>query len=142
MKNFAAKIYNPNVGLLLIRIALGIVFIYHGLGKFENMEDTIKFFSLLDLPVFFAYLVATVEFFGGLFLLLGLFVEISAAILAVVMFMAIVLAKYANGFAGMTGRPGYELDLVLFLVLLGVACLGPGRFALKKFWVKDVSSLG
>ena len=137
MKNFATKIYNPNMGLLFIRIALGIVFLYHGLGKFQNMEDAVKFFSMIDLPVFLAYLVATIEFFGGLALLFGVFVEVSASILAVVMFMAIVLAKYANGFAGMPGRPGYELDFVLLFTLLGVACLGSGRFALKKFWAKD-----
>ncbi len=141
IKNFATKIYNPNLGLLFIRVAVGIVFLYHGLGKFQDMEGTIKVFSMLDLPVFLAYLVATIEFVGGLFILLGLFVEVFASLLAVVMFMAIVLAKYSNGFAGMPGRPGFELDFVLFLVLLGVACLGSGRFALKKFWVKDVSSL-
>lgn len=141
MKNFATKIYNPNLGLLFIRIALGVVFLFHGLGKFQHMDDAVKFFSMLDLPVFLAYLVATVEFVGGLALLLGLFVEFFASILAVIMFMAIVLAKYANGFAGMPGRPGYELDFVLLFALLGIACLGAGRFALKKFWVKDVSSL-
>ncbi len=141
MKNFVTKMYNPNLGLLFIRIALGVVFLYHGLGKFQDMEGVVKFFSMLDLPVFLAYLVAIVEFVGGLALLLGLFVEFFASILAVVMFMAIVLAKYANGFAGMTGRPGYELDFVLLFALLGIACLGAGKFALKKFWVKDVSSL-
>ncbi len=137
MKNFATKIYNPNVGLLLIRIALGVVFLYHGLGKFQDMEGVVKFFSAIDLPVFLAYLVAIVEFFGGLALLLGVFVEVSASILAIVMFMAIVLTKYANGFAGMPGRPGYELDFVLFFALLGVAFLGSGRFAFKKFWAKE-----
>jgi putative oxidoreductase len=141
MKNFASKIYNPNVGLLLIRVALAVVFIYHGLGKFQNMAQTTGFFSMLNVPEVFAYVVAAAEFFGGIALLLGLFVEISAFLLAIVMFVAISLVKFGNGFAGMPGKAGYELDLVLFLVLLGVACLGSGRFALKKFWVKDVSSL-
>ena len=141
MKNLVTKIYNPNLGLLLIRVALAVVFIFHGLGKFQHMADTVTFFSKINIPVFFAYVVAAIEFFGGIALLFGVFVEISAILLAIVIFVAIISVKFSNGFAGMTGRPGYELDLVLLLVLVGMAFLGAGKYAVKRFWSNDQSTM-
>lgn len=116
---------NADLGILVIRLALAMVFIIHGLMKFQTMGKTIGFFGSLGLAPFFAYLVATVELFGGILLLLGVFTSFVAMALAVVMIFAILLVKVDKPFIG-----GYEFELTLMLVSLGVSLLGTGKYAI------------
>lgn len=108
-------------GLLLIRLGLAAVFLTHGISKFQNLDQTTAFFGMLGLSAFWVYLVATVETLGGAAMLLGYFSRFAGALLAVVMVVAIALAKWKMGFLG-----GYELDLTLLLAALGIAFAGPG----------------
>lgn len=62
---------NPDLGLLLLRLAVGIIFFVHGWAKFAEMANTIAFFGNLGLPSAVAYLVAAVELIGGLALIIG-----------------------------------------------------------------------
>jgi uncharacterized membrane protein YphA (DoxX/SURF4 family) len=112
-------------GLGLIRLALAVVFIFHGWQKWSNMDATVGFFGTLGLAPFFAYLVATVELLSGLAMLFGIWTRWAGYLIAIVMFFAIVLVK------GKLGFPGYELELTLFLTALGVALLGPGTCSLE-----------
>lgn len=115
---------NPDLGILLIRFALALVFIVHGLAKFQGMPETIMFFGSLGLVSAMAYFVATVELFGGILLLLGMFTPWTALILGVNMFFAIFLVKLGKPFLG-----GYEYDLTLMLVSFGVSLLGTGKYS-------------
>ncbi len=65
------KASSMNAGLLLVRLALAAVFLYHGITKFQNLDGTVAFFGQLGFAPFFAYLVATVETVGGAAMLLG-----------------------------------------------------------------------
>ena len=114
---------NPDLGIIIIRLALAMVFIVHGLMKFQAMEKTIGFFGSLGFAPFFAYFVASVEFFGGILLLLGVFTSWTAIALAFVMIFAILLVKIGKPFAG-----GYEFELTLMLVSLGLSLLGTGKY--------------
>lgn len=115
---------NPDLGLLLIRFALALVFIIHGLAKFQAMPDTIAFFGTFGLVPFMAYFVAAVELFGGIMLLLGMFTPWTAIVLGVNMFFAIFLVKLGKPFLG-----GYEYDLTLMLTSFGVSLLGTGKYS-------------
>lgn len=117
---------NVDVGLLLLRIAVGVTFIAHGWAKFQNLEGTVGFFAGLGLVALFVYLVAAVELLGGLAVLLGLFTDVAGIALAVVMVGAIVLVKLSKGFLG-----GFEYEAVLLLAALGIAFAGPGKYAVK-----------
>ena len=92
--------HKPELGLLFIRIALGLVFVVHGGMKFAAMDATIAFFAQLGLPAFMAWFVATVEVAGGLAMLAGMYVCIAGLLLAITMFVAIWLTKDLSKFAG------------------------------------------
>lgn len=117
---------NVDVGLLLLRIAVGVTFIAHGWAKFMNIEGTVGFFAGLGLAALFVYLVAAVELLGGLAVLFGIFTDVAGIALAIVMVFAMILVKFSMGFLG-----GYELDAILFLAALGIAFAGPGKYAVK-----------
>jgi len=100
----------------VLRIVLGIIFICHGFPKlFKNFAGTKAFFSSLGMHPAVAWVVAVgiLEFFGGILLLIGLFVQPVALLLMVDMFFAIVLVARKKGFIG-----GWEFELVLFVFVL------------------------
>jgi len=113
--------------LLLIRLSLASVFIFHGILKLTNMAGTIDFFSTLGLGVFFAWLVAILEVVSGGLMLLGLWTHVAGIILAIIMFFSIILAKSKSGL----GFLSFEFEFVLRLVALGIAMAGPGRWAVN-----------
>lgn len=112
---------------LVLRIALGIVFIAHGWGKVTGIEGTAAFFGDVGIPLssFFAYVVAAVEFGGGILVLLGLFTRVAAALIGIVMIVAIFTVKLSDGFLG-----GYELDFTLLCVAIALMLLGNGPVSL------------
>jgi len=57
---------NVDLGLLLIRIALAIVFIAHGWQKLQNSSGVVGFFGSLGFAPIFAYLVIIIELLGGI----------------------------------------------------------------------------
>ncbi|WP_199909941.1 DoxX family protein [Paenibacillus sp. CAA11] len=111
---------NYGIGLLLLRLVLGAVFLAHGITKFQNgIENTVAFFDSLGVPGFVAYATALIEVIGGVAMILGLGTRIVAALFAVIMVGAIVTARLAAGFVG-----GYEFELTL--LVLSVALLITG----------------
>ena len=125
------RLHNPDAGILLLRIALGIVFVFHGGMKFSSMEATIGFFASLGFAPFFAYLVATLEVVGGIVFLAGIFVRYVGLVLAVIVTVAIFKVRFVNGFSAANG--GYEYEFVLLLGSLAMATFGAGAYSLAKF---------
>lgn len=123
----AGRWLNPALGLFLLRLVVGLVFISHGVAKFQNMEGTITFFASLGMPAFLAYFVATVETLGGLALILGLFSRLAGILLAIVMVVAVYSVTWPSG-----GWTGSELELTLLASNLALALIGPGAWAIKK----------
>lgn len=122
---------NISLGLLLIRLAVGGVFIAHGLQKVLDLDMTVGFFTTVGLPAFLAYVVTAIELLGGIAVLLGLWTEIAGILIALVMVGAIYTVKGKMGFLG-----GYELDLTLMLAALALAVSGPGRYTVKRLLSK------
>lgn len=118
--------------MLLIRLALAAVFIAHGWSKIQDMAGTIGGFGTFGLAPFWAYLVAWVELLGGIAMLLGIFTKWAGWLLAIVMAAAIYFVKGSAGFLG-----GYEYELVLLLVALGVSFAGPGAYTINKLFGKE-----
>lgn len=114
------------VAPLFARITVGWVFLWSGWGKLNNLPQIIENFVGWGIPHanLLAPFVSGVEFFGGIFLLIGLFTRISAGALGITMLVAIRSAKWADvdSLETLLGFDEFEY-LALFLWL---AIAGPG----------------
>ena len=81
--------FNTDTGLLILRIGVGLIFILAGWEKVSNLSGTVSAFGAMGFAPFWAYLVAFVEFIGGIAVILGIYTRIAAALLAAVMVVAI-----------------------------------------------------
>jgi putative oxidoreductase len=119
------------LGLLAMRIVLGVTMIAHGFPKvFGGMQGPIHFISSLGLPWWSAYLSAYAEFFGGVLVIVGLFTRVAALALLIDMIVAILLVHLPHG---LTGEGGYQFPLSLAALSFALIFLGPGPIALDRF---------
>ncbi len=121
---------------LFARITVGWVFLLSGLGKLRNLPQVTENFVGWGIPFphFFTPLTSGIEFFGGLFLLLGLLTRISAGALGVTMIVAIKAAKWGDvdSLESLLGFDEFEY-LALFLWL---AIAGAGPLSLD-YWLES-----
>ena len=120
-----------------LRLALGIVFLMHGAQKMfgafggPGIAGTQGFMASLGvvLPGLIGIVVAAVEFFGGLLVLLGLFTRYASLLIAIDMLFAFILVHMKNGFF----LPmGFEFVFTLFLIAIALILTGAGKLSLEK----------
>lgn len=124
-----------DLGLLMIRAIVGVIFIFHGGQKLFglwNGSGLAAFAAMLEqlsvpVPAVAAVLVAACEFLGGIALVTGVYMRLATVPLLITMGVAVGLV-HRNAFA--ISDNGMEYALTLGVVLLGLALTGPGRFAL------------
>lgn len=131
------------VALLLVRVVVGVTMIAHGLNHWRGggrIEGTARWFSGLGLRYgrLQAWLSVLTEIGAGLLLVVGLLTPLACAAVISVMLVAGVLAHRPNGF--FVFKDGYEYVLVLSVVSLALAMLGPGRLSLDS--AADISLPG
>jgi putative oxidoreductase len=114
------------LGPLPIRILAGILFIAHGLPKFEDIEGTQGFFGSVGIPSELAIPIGLLEVIGGIFLLVGVVTRITAALFIIEMIGVTLIVKLSKGFVG-----GYELELLLMAVSISLLLTGPGRISIE-----------
>lgn len=112
------------LGLLLIRIAVGVVFFAHGYMKVNNLGMVEGMFVGFGLPGAIGVFIAWLEVAGGIALMLGILSRYFALAFAIEMLVAYFLT---GGTA--TGYRPHELEIFLGLVSLGLALTGSGRYA-------------
>jgi putative oxidoreductase len=122
--------YRTDIGLLVVRIALGAVFIAHGVDKLGDLQGTEQFFSSLDIPAagLMAPLVTFTEILGGAALILGVLTPLAGTALAIDMLVAYTTVHAGKGFFVADG--GYELVMLLGLAAVGLVVSGPGRISI------------
>ena len=128
MSDFMHRFHNQDFGILLLRVGLGVVFLYHGWTKVGAMEQTIGFFGTLGFAPWLAYLVAWAETVGGIALIVGIFSRYTGVVLGVISLVALVKVHLPNGFAISGG--GYEFILLLLLGSLAIITMGSGKYSL------------
>lgn len=113
------------LGLLLLRVALGVIFIYHGYPKlFGHTRDAMQTFVHMGLPGYFVYVAGVIEFFGGCMLIVGLFTRIAALLLAIE--MAVGLWTAHKIVSDPMAVSNYELPLMLAVATFALATIGAG----------------
>ena len=123
------------LGLTLIRLVVGAVFIMHGYQKVSNMEATIStFHNKLGFGTnanMAAWAAAIAELGCGCLLALGLFTRLAAIPIIVVMAVAVMQVHLPHGFFAQ--NMGYEYALTLGVCALGLLLAGPGTLAADNF---------
>lgn len=117
---------------LVMRAALGIMFLAHGLTKVLvfTPAGTAQFFASIGFPSFLAYPVMAFEVLGGLMLVLGVYARWVAA-LAVFQLLVASTVHWGNGWSFSNPNGGWEYPIYLAVTALVVALLGDGAFAMK-----------
>ena len=128
---------NPyDVGLLILRLVLGVTLAAHGYNKFfggGRIPGTARWFESIGMKPgkFHATVAATTEMSAGLGLAAGLLTPIPAAGFVSLMLVAAWTVHRHNGF--FIVKEGWEYNLVLAVSAVAVATLGAGRLSLD--WV-------
>jgi putative oxidoreductase len=125
-----------NIGILLLRIALGLTFIGHGSQKLfgwfkgSGWQGTTGMITHMGLrPVWFWTLISSLsEFGGGLLVVLGFLSPLGSLGIIASMLTAIIKVHWKAGFWN-TNR-GFEFPLINLVSALALGLTGPGRFAL------------
>lgn len=125
---------NPELGLAILRVTLGVIFITHGLpklmggvGGFQGMLADMG----VPLAGLAAWVVTLLEVGGGLALIAGFLVTPFALLLSIHMLMGIFLVHLSNGwFVVGGGQGGAEFNVLLIAGLLTLVLAGPGAAAL------------
>jgi putative oxidoreductase len=118
-----------DVTALLGRIAVGVVFLAHGLEKWDAGLDGVTNMVTgmgIPLPTLSALFLIVIETVGAVAFIVGAALPILGVLFAVDMIGAIFFVHLD---AGLTGQGGYELVLVLGAAALALGFNG-GRFSL------------
>ena len=112
---------------LLARITVGWVFLWSGWGKLQNLPQVTENFIGwgIPFPQLLTPFVSGVEFFGGLFLLVGLLTRLSAGALGITMIVAIASAKWAQVDSLETLLGFDESEYLALFLWLAIAGAGP-----------------
>jgi putative oxidoreductase len=116
-----------DTALMLLRVVVGALFIYHGSGKvFGDMGAFNAGVAKLGIPEpqFFGWAAALSEFLGGILLVLGLGTRVATIFIAITMMVAI--------FGALASAPfmAKELPIVYVAVMTVLFVAGPGRYSL------------
>jgi putative oxidoreductase len=128
-----------DIALLLVRVGLAWIFIYHGAGTLFGAfhqagihGETVYFQANHLKPAeFFTYVDGLTQFVGGILIAVGIFGRLAGFALAGDMIGAMVTITFAQGLAGPNGL-GYQLNLALIIPSLALGFLGTGRFSLDE----------
>jgi len=122
----------PDLAKLLLRLSLGGLMMFHGIHKLIHGIGAVKSMTTnAGLPEFFAYGVYVGELIAPLFIILGLYARIAAAVLGFNMIVAIGLAY---GFTlGLTKHGGLLIELPLMFLIMSILVifLGSGKYAVN-----------
>ena len=124
------------LGLLFLRVALGVIFIYHGYPKlFSGTQQMMDFFRHIGLPGYFVFVAGVFEFFGGILLIIGLFTRIAGFLLAAEMLVA--LWKVHGMFSHPSAVDDYQFPLACCAGAFALATVGAGLISFDHILFRD-----
>jgi putative oxidoreductase len=121
-----------DLGLLVLRVGIGVAFMAHGLPKLTAGPDAwagygqaMSNLGITFAPTFWGLMAGLAEGLGGAALVLGLFTRVAAAFMAFT--MAGIVAGHVQHWQGFV-RASHPVEM--FVVFVGLFILGPGRHSL------------
>ena len=123
-----------DLGLLLLRIGLGVMFFLHGWPKLAGGPDVwvklggaMSAVGITFLPVFWGFMAAFAETVGAVLLVLGFLFRPACILLAITMGVALMM-HLNNGDPFIKWSHAAELGIVFFSLIL----IGAGRFSIDR----------
>lgn len=121
------------IGHFILRVGIGILFILHGYPKISGgvekwlwLGSQMQYFGITFAPVFWGFMAACAEFFGGICLTLGLYTRIVAIFPACVMIVALVMHLNKGDDFNTFSHP-----LSYLLILISLMFMGGGMWSLR-----------
>ncbi len=128
------SVWAKDLGLLIMRVGLGLVFVRHGYGKiiggYEEwiwLGNQMANIGITFFPLFWGLCAAGADFLGGLALIFGFGTRLASFFLAFIMFVAVMYHITKGDSFGYISHP-----LSLFFVFLGLMIAGAGSFSLDQ----------
>lgn len=120
-----------NLGLLIIRVGLGVAFVLHGMGMFKGGEETLRNvgaamanFGIPGGYYAFGVMAGLTQMIGGLLLVLGAFFRPACLMLLWVMTVALIMhLRHGDSFMV------YSHAMEAWTVFLGLLLIGPGKIS-------------
>lgn len=123
-----------DLGLLILRLALGILILLHGIAKLLHGVGGVEgMLANAGLPTVLAYGVYVGEVVAPLMVILGFHARLGGVIIALNMLFAIGLA-HAHQLYQLTSHGGWQLELqgMFLFTAIAIALLGPGGFSINR----------
>ena len=123
-----------HIGLLILRIGLGCMFLFHGFPKlfggpekWEKIGGAMATFGITFIPAFWGFMAAISESLGGICLILGLFLRPACILMTIAMLVA--AASHLNRGEGLGGA---SHAIEVGIVFLSLILIGPGKYSLDE----------
>jgi putative oxidoreductase len=125
---------SDDVGKLILRIALGVLILLHGIGKLSKGVSGIEgMLQGIGLPASLAFGVYIGEVLAPILVILGLYARVGAGLIAVNMLFAVLLAHRDELLVlGKQGGWALELQGMFLFTALAIAFIGPGRYSINR----------
>jgi len=120
-----------DVALLLLRVMVGVVFLTSG---WNHLRDPVGRSKDIGLSKRFTIFLGAAELAGGLGVIVGVFAQLAAAGLILIMLQAIrkKIFVWHTGFWGKSGTNGWSYDTMLLVMNLVIVTTGGGDLSLEK----------
>jgi len=128
--------------ILPLRLVAGLIFTAHGAQKLfawfggYGLDATGQWMESIGLAPGYtlAVMAGSAEFFGGIFLIIGLLIRPTSAVLAITMLVAIFSVHINNGL--FMSNNGYEFSLALLAISVSLLLSGAGKLSLDNLITK------
>lgn len=113
--------YN-DTGFLILRLAVATIFIYHALPKLKNAKGMAQ---MIGMPAGMIFMLGTVEFLSSVGLVLGIYTQLAALLLGIIMIGAtgMKMMKWHVPFSAVD-KTGWEFDLILLAANIAILLSG------------------
>lgn len=120
------------VSLVLLRVLVVFVFLWHGIPKAFNPSMAMEKFVSMGFPGFLGPIIGWVEVIAAILILVGLWHKWANITLAIVIAVALISVHIPKGVTA-----GLERDILLLGALLLLAACGPGMCAIEKCTIEE-----
>lgn len=118
-----------DVGLLVLRLAIAAIFVYHSVPKLKNSKGMAQ---MMGSSAGMVFILGAVEFLSSLGLIFGVYIQLAALLLAIVMLGALgmKIMKWNMPFSAMD-KTGWEFDLILLAANVFILLNGGGGMSIQ-----------